>query len=575
MTSSIGITRLRTQAISHWPLWTALIVLWLSTGILQLLASLKTGGHLIYALDDTYIHMAMAKNFALHGVYGVTRHEFSSASSSPLWTLLLGIVYFLFGVHESYPFVLDLLAASLAMVTAYVLLRRRLVNNFLIFAALLAITLLTPLPVLIVSGMEHPLQILLIIVFLALSTESVVEDGSTWTGARYVILLLLCAALVMTRFESYALVLIICVLAAIRRRWKISLGLAFASILPLFLYQAISVAHGWQWLPNSILIRSSFQRSEMVNSIQSVVIVPWNAAHFHEFWLVGWDSLQKAPQHAALLVASIAVLILSLVRTKRLWQFGHVVLLLFIGTTMAQLQFGKIGFFFRYDAYLVAMGIFALAVSTVGLFHALKDWMSAKRWKTVVGSIIMLLALQLSIPLLVRAFLAYPLVPKACRNIYEQQYQMGLFLQKYYTGKTVAANDIGAICYLADIHLVDLIGLASKDILRLRESNEFNTNSVLKLCDEQHVSIVVAYESWLEYGGMSGFQRAWKEAGWWSIKDNVICGSNVVSFFAAQPSEMQNLVSNLKDFSVLLPHDVEYRINNATFSDSSTMSASR
>jgi hypothetical protein len=29
-----------------------------------------SSGHFIYALDDTYINMAMAKNFALHGVWG-------------------------------------------------------------------------------------------------------------------------------------------------------------------------------------------------------------------------------------------------------------------------------------------------------------------------------------------------------------------------------------------------------------------------------------------------------------------------------------------------------------------------
>lgn len=34
---------------------------------------LKTDNHYIYPLDDTFIHLAMAKNFALHDVWGVTR----------------------------------------------------------------------------------------------------------------------------------------------------------------------------------------------------------------------------------------------------------------------------------------------------------------------------------------------------------------------------------------------------------------------------------------------------------------------------------------------------------------------
>jgi hypothetical protein len=41
------------------------------------------GGSFTYALDDAYIHLAMAKNFPL-GVWGTTRYEFSSSSSSLL-----------------------------------------------------------------------------------------------------------------------------------------------------------------------------------------------------------------------------------------------------------------------------------------------------------------------------------------------------------------------------------------------------------------------------------------------------------------------------------------------------------
>ncbi len=551
---------MRERLYHHWPLWIALLALWMLTGVIQFRATLATGGRLIYALDDAYIHMSMAKNLALHGVYGVTPYEFSSSSSSPVWTLLVGLVYLLFGVHDCVPFILDLIASSLALVAASLLLQDRLKSQIAELATLLAIAFLTPLPVLTSSGMEHPLQVLFVILFLALSARSIVEDPTQWKGKNYTSLLVVCGFLVMTRFESYALVLIICVLAAIRRRWKIAIGLGLASLLPLFLYQAISVAHGWQWLPNSILIRSSFQDSEMENTLQSVIVVPWSTVHTPKFWLTGWNALQRGPQNAVFLVTSLIVLVLSLLRTKRFWQFEHVVLVVFIGTTIAQLQFGKIGFFFRYDAYLVAMGIFALAVSSADVLRTLRHWMSESRWKTVVGSIVLLLALQLSRPLLVRAFLAYPRVPKACKNIYQQQYQMGLFLQRYYQGKTVAANDIGAITYLADIHLVDLIGLASRDILHLRQTDHFNADEVLKLCDQRRVSIAVAYESWLEYGGMRGFRRAWREVGWWKINDNVVCASNVVTFFAVQPAETQNLTEHLEDFTRSLPPDVEYRV---------------
>lgn len=48
----------------------------------------KTGNHYVYPLDDAYIHLAVAKNFAIHHVWGITEYQFSSTSSSPLFTFI-------------------------------------------------------------------------------------------------------------------------------------------------------------------------------------------------------------------------------------------------------------------------------------------------------------------------------------------------------------------------------------------------------------------------------------------------------------------------------------------------------
>ena len=57
---------------------------------LQLLMA-GTGGVLVYALDDAYIHLAMARNFAEHGSWGINPDGFANTTSSLLWTLLLSL----------------------------------------------------------------------------------------------------------------------------------------------------------------------------------------------------------------------------------------------------------------------------------------------------------------------------------------------------------------------------------------------------------------------------------------------------------------------------------------------------
>src|SRR5437588_12540650 len=104
---------------AHWPLVLSILALWSAMGVLLALSMHRHEGRFTYALDDAYIHMAVARNAAEHGVWGITRYEFSSTSSSPLWTALIALEYRLLGVSDFTPLVLNLLFATLALGAAY------------------------------------------------------------------------------------------------------------------------------------------------------------------------------------------------------------------------------------------------------------------------------------------------------------------------------------------------------------------------------------------------------------------------------------------------------------------------
>ena len=64
--------RVRNWIAQRWLCLAAILLLW-STAATVLVISLRMNhGHLIYTLDDSYILMAMARNFARHGVWGMT-----------------------------------------------------------------------------------------------------------------------------------------------------------------------------------------------------------------------------------------------------------------------------------------------------------------------------------------------------------------------------------------------------------------------------------------------------------------------------------------------------------------------
>src|SRR5829696_6855511 len=48
-----------------------------------------------FPLDDTWIHLTYARNFAQHGEWAFRLGEKSAASTSPLWTFLLSIGFLL------------------------------------------------------------------------------------------------------------------------------------------------------------------------------------------------------------------------------------------------------------------------------------------------------------------------------------------------------------------------------------------------------------------------------------------------------------------------------------------------
>ncbi|MDX1993847.1 MAG: hypothetical protein SF029_15780 [bacterium] len=538
----------RFPLLSWWPALAALVVLLLIVGRSLAWSLQLNDGQLVYALDDAYIHMSIAKNMAQHGVWGVTQYAYTSASSSPLWTGLLALIYFLIEPLEEIPLLLNLLFAVGVIFAGERFLRRRQVPALYRFILLIAVVALTPLETLILAGMEHILQILLVILFVDEAADFFARPVQPrLTSSASLRLLVLGALLVATRYEGLFLVALFCLLFALRLRLIDALLLGIVSAAPMVIYGLIALANGWEFLPTSLLLKTSVSQQLAGASLGELRV------YFIDQPLgVLADHVMTLP-----LVASFFLFLFVYEKRRSPWDGGLALLVAFMGAVYLNVRFvswpfaGPLG---RYEAYLIALGLLALPAS-VGAF--LPRRVTLFSLPAYLITFIMLLFVLRDVYVRYRTLIFVTPAVTATENIYWQQMQMARFLDAYYPGAVVAANDIGAINYFADLRLVDLYGLGTIEIARAKQSNTYSTETLRQVTTEQGAQIAVIYEPWYEpYGGVP---PEWMLVGRWALppEKNVVLGYHEVSFYAIDPLYADPLREHLREFADQLPESVQ------------------
>lgn len=521
--------------------------------ILQLIyRSQQTCNHFPgYIGDDVYISMAVAKNLTLHGIWGVTSHAFCSSSSSLIWSPLISLFYFVFGVNEITPFLLEcIISLSLILVVAC-LFKRNDVPPIISLVVLIFIIFAMPLPALIFTGLEHILHALLSVAFLYCSIRCLTKETALKSG-EISFLCLLAALLTSSRYEGCALVFIISLLYFLKRQFIAGLLIGLAGLLPVTLFGIFSICQGWHFLPDSILLKANIPQVETQtywSEIGNAVALTMSRS-------------VQCPLLFALTFLSLATLIATLL-VKRYQQKNSLsgpesklvnqtleMNIAFIFITLAHCSFARMDY--RYLAYLILTGIVVATLSVTNLAQL----SSLKRIQLFnVRSVYLafvLMALFLARPGFAQSHEWLEKTPIAAQNIYEQQYQMALFIKKYYSGQTVALNDIGAVDYMADIKLIDLAGLSTREVMDLKRSGRLDDREIYRICKDANVKIALLYHQWFP-----ALPSEWVKIGTWTIPNNVICGGDTVSIYAVDPSERGQLSKHLSEFSQILPKDVK------------------
>jgi hypothetical protein len=523
----------------YWPLGAGVVSLWLAVGWFLIISLNGTDGHLVYILDDAYIHMATAKNIALHGVWGVTRYGFSFNSSSPLWLLVLAACYAAFGVNDATPFVLNAVFATAVCAAAFVVLKKTGPGKLRLFVGLLAVTFLTPLPTLVFTGMEHTMHTFVAVVFLYASTSALAKNKPA--GKDYAAVIGLSSLVTLARYEGLLMVAVVAALLLFKKKLRAAFLVLAAGALPLVVMGFIAASQGWYFLPNSILLKTG-------------LFGPYEFDYKTLVHLFGFLRIANAPYILILILGSLAAFALAVKKYQHIWHPASIMPAIFAATVILHVQFCRIGHFYRYEAYLVTLGLVALGAA---LPAAAPKAVRAELQKASLAyySAVALLLAFAAWPLCIRAGPALLCGPRATVNIFEQQYQMGLFLKEFYTGEAVAVNDVGAINYLADVKCLDLVGLATLEVAEAKIHGRYHTREIATLTEARGTRIAIVYKDW--YEPLGGLPPEWLFIGSWSIKKNVVCARPEVQFYAVAADEQLELLHNLVDFSERLPETVE------------------
>jgi hypothetical protein len=500
---------------------------------ITLVAVVARTGEIVFVLDDPYIHLAIARNLSNHLTFGVTPGAYESASSSPIWTLLLAV-----GLTAT-PLTGTALVLGLGIAGSVWVLWNLLPDDFLervdggplLVAAVAALPITIGLVPLTLAGMEHTLHAAIVLQILVILPRLV--DG-TATSRHRVAYYALLATSGLVRFESVFLA-IGCAIALVVtaappqsssprwHRWRAPTATMAAVVTPLLAFGLVNRAAGQYLVPNSVAAKSALGGGSLLPSWSTVIE------------RVGRDRLL-----GLLVVLLVAALVVSIVRR---WRGLEAALIALLATAALHVVFANVGWFDRYQAYLV--------ISGVALLLRVAARMAPPERRTA-GWAVALVLLALTIPRLQ----LLTTVPDGARNIHDQQEQMAQFFAQEYPGVPIAVNDLGYVAWLHDGPVVDLAGLGSFEVLEATKEHRADPAFFAELARRHGVQAVAVYQDL--FGGI--IPARWIPVETWCIDEPLVTAADdCVTFYGTDKEAALHLRSALDDYVDQLPDSVERR----------------
>jgi hypothetical protein len=500
---------------------TVAVALWSLLFAAEFVASVvQCDFRLVFALDDAYIHLAVADQI-LSGGYGVNVGEYSSPSSSIIWPYFLALTEALhLGVFGPL-----LINAAAACATVFAVMRLLETSGLFDGASERRFTYLITLLLIFnisavalpMTGMEHSVHAWASIVTFAGLVAS--ARGRAPTLLHFVALVLL----PLIRFEGAAFACAAIAGFALLGQRRFAASAALVIAVSLSGYFALMASRGLPLLPSSVLLKGY-----LANLDESASTLP----------AIVKNMMRSITSSYGVRLILLGLALAGCASWLRADRKALIVCLTVIAAISAHLVFGQYGWFNRYEVYIMALAAAALLWGAAQV----RPQLDALQWSLTK------IALVLGLGIAAMPYVTTALVtPLAASDVYEQQYQMARFAQSFYK-RAVAVNDLGLVAYGNTHYVLDLWGLGSEQVRKARTAGHYGPAEMATLASDHDVGVVMIYDSWFP----KGVPSTWTKVA--VLRTTVVTLSQRnVTFYRTPSAEAAEVTSALQAFKATIP----------------------
>lgn len=471
------------------------VVILVPIAVEVILSVARNGGVFSYTIDDAYIHLAISRRIQ-EGFYGINRGEFAAPASSILWPLLLAIVPSSIPGWDLLPLLINLLSA---VVIGWVFLRVLHVdgqmNRLVAICIGVSISISLNLSAVVMSGMEHGLQVALT----SVGIWGLIEFERCGQIPPVAVAALIVGPWI--RYENLAITIPACVYLSLVGRWRSAALISAVSVTGLAAFSGVLIAHGVSGIPTSIQSKSivfravpalvsvlSHGRSALTRPVYAEIL----SESAHMSFLVAIVSNLKGNlthmQSWILLLLAVPIFVRLLRPRKPVDRRLAGLCLVSVMLHMFGGTFDWPPFFFGYEIY-----IFATVLIIIGALY--RDFLveliplSGKPTSVKLAGAVAVIALTTIV--FHRYANALLTIPATSNFHYLQQMTLARYVNEYWK-RPIGLEPLGVAMW-TDNYILDYEGLASQEVLNALGSQPPDLLWMDKLAKRHGIGLVIKY----------------------------------------------------------------------------------